>query len=350
MPKNLLRHLFLSGQAKEASYTYVKDVHVNRPEPPVRDPEAHRQRLSRELAAIWAKAEQERGARSAVQKRTKDGVYIQFEGASDSDLPWTSLEDQRQGIRLLNVQESPAAGISPGSILATVYFPAGKELAFLKKLDEYQEKGQGRLVACLEHLRIAVLESFWCDDPNLMPSGETPQWCEIWLRHDADTNEEADLVLKSFKERAEELELLMRPGILRFPERSVVLCHASRNQLRELVESFEFIAEFRRAKETPSFFMQISNEDRTAFARNLLSRIEPITNAPVAVLVLDTGVNNGHMLLRPALQDSDCHAVKQPWGGHDHHGHGTLMCGLAAFGDLAEALDSTGPFPLQFCL
>ena len=59
-------------------------------------------------------------------------------------------------------------------------------------------------------------------------------------------------------------------------------------------------------------------------------------------MILDHGVNNGHRLLQPILADEDCHTVKAEWGIADDHGHGTLMAGTAAYGDLLEALQSEG--------
>jgi len=41
------------------------------------------------------------------------------------------------------------------------------------------------------------------------------------------------------------------------------------------------------------------------------------------------------------------HACKPQWGVADHDGHGTEMAGIAAYGDLREALASTGPIELR---
>ena len=60
----------------------------------------------------------------------------------------------------------------------------------------------------------------------------------------------------------------------------------------------------------------------------------------VYVCILDTGVNNGHLLLRPVLSDEDCIVYEDSWGTHDHDGHGTNMAGLVVFGNLQEALEN----------
>jgi len=68
------------------------------------------------------------------------------------------------------------------------------------------------------------------------------------------------------------------------------------------------------------------------------------------VTVLDSGVSNGHLLLAPVLVDDDCHAVNPDWGTTDHDGHGTAMCGLASYGDVQYALESTEEVHIAHCL
>jgi hypothetical protein len=135
-----------------------------------------------------------------------------------------------------------------------------------------------------------------------------------------------------------------------FPERTVLLGRATREQLVNLIESSPDIAEFRRAKETARFFLELENRDQTEWVNDLRSRLRANPEANVAVCVLDTGANSGHTLLQPVLADADCHAVEPDWGVNDHHGHGTLMCGVAAFGDLVEALQHSHPIRVDHCL
>ena len=63
----------------------------------------------------------------------------------------------------------------------------------------------------------------------------------------------------------------------------------------------------------------------------------------VSICILDTGVNNGHELIAPVLSDRDCHTVNLDWGVDDKEGHGTLMSGLALYGDFQEVLESQSP-------
>ena len=288
----------------------------------------------------------------AVSMPAKDGVYVEFEGAPGHDLVTKSLEDRRAGIRLLNVYTVRSEGEPTQEITrATVFIPTGKQDHFLKKINEYAQeqtsKGNPKhatLVQSVEDMRLAVLESFWRDELSLLPQETTAVWCEIWLQG-AD-----DGVEQRFRETAAALNMDVQTRSLRFPERTVLLCRTTREQLVILIESSPDIAEFRRAKETARFFLELENREQTEWVNDLSSRLRINPSPTVAVCILDTGTNNGHALLRPVLADADCHAVEPGWGVNDHQGHGTLMCGIAAFGDLTYALQHIHPLQVDHCL
>lgn len=317
-----------------------------------RDRQAHSAKLQDQWAAIWAKAKEQEEARTAVSMPTRDGVYVAFEGAPGYDLDTKSLEDRRAGIRLLNVS-TVRSGSAPEQEItrATVFIPKGEHEHFLKKIRQYAEeetlKGNPKnaaLVQSVEEIRLAVLESFWCDAPSLLPREKEVVWCEIWLRGTEESVE------RRFRETAEALGLDVHVRSLRFPERTVLLGRATREQLAGLIESSPDIAELRRAKETAHFFLELENKEQTEWVNDLCSRLQVDPEAKVAVCILDTGANNGHPLLQPLLSDADCQAVEPEWNVDDHQGHGTLMCGVAAFGDLVEALRHDRPIRVAHCL
>jgi len=317
-----------------------------------RNRQSHSAKLQEQWAAIWAKAKEQKESRTAVSMPTKDGIYVEFEGAQGYDLVTKSLENRPAKIRLLNVytissQDDPQQKITR----ATVFIPPGKQEYFLKKINEYaqQETKKGNyknatLVQSVEDMRLAVLESFWRDDLGLLPQETAAVWCEIWLQG---TDEDVE---DRFRRTATALELDVQDRSLRFPERTVLLGKATREQLANLIESSPDIAEFRRAKETARFFLELENKDQTQWVNDFRARLRISHDPNVAVCILDTGANNGHALLQPVLADADCHTVEPHWRVNDDNGHGTLMCGVAAFGDLAEALQHNHPIRINHCL
>ena len=116
-----------------------------------------------------------------------------------------------------------------------------------------------------------------------------------------------------------------------FVDRLVILVRGTREQLAKGVEVLGTIAEVRKAKTTAEFFSALTPSEQHEWGDELLERVSlPPAGSPVVGL-LDTGVNRGHPLLAPLIQENDCQSLKPAWGVHDSHrdGHGTQMAGLA---------------------
>jgi len=344
-------HIFLREAQKTEEFTTPRGGGSQKGIPQ-RDRQLHSAKLQNQWSTIWARAKEQKESRTAVSMPTSDGFYIEFEGAPGHELVTKSLEDRRAGIRLLNVYTiSPENDPKEEITRATVFIPSGKQDHFLKKIEEYAQKETKKgnpkhaaLVQSIEDIRLAILESFWRDDLRLLPQGTTAVWCEIWLR------ETDDDVEQRFRGTASTLDFEVQARSLSFPERTVFLGKTTREQLTNLIKSSPDIAEFRRAKETARFFLELDNRDQTEWVNDLSSRLRTNPDATVAVCVLDTGANNGHVLLQPVLADVDCHTVEPDWGIKDHNGHGTLMCGVAAFGDLTKVLQHCHPIGIDHCL
>jgi hypothetical protein len=129
-----------------------------------------------------------------------------------------------------------------------------------------------------------------------------------------------------------------------FPERIVTLVNATLQQMEDSLVLLNTVAELRRAKETAAFFTTLEPEDQALLKDDLLSRSNfPSPGAKVPyVCILDTGVNRGHPLLAPSLESEDVLSIDPDNGGDDRDGHGTGMAGLALWGDLGIALESSG--------
>lgn len=345
-------HIFLHDVQQVTAYKIPGNPRGPQGKFPERDPLAHSIRLQEQWAAIWARANEEQATRKAVSMPVKDGIYIEFEGAAGYELVTKSLESQKSGIRLLNVRHDTEQIITR----ATVFIPSGKQKLFLKKIAEYaQEQNKygnpkhDKLMRSVQDMRLAVLDSFWIDQRELLPQGDLSVWCEIWLQGDAEKIEKKEIEQR-FRDIALFLGIEVKERTLRFPERAVLLGKATREQLVNLIASSPDIAEFRRAKETARFFLELENRDQTEWLADLCARLRINPEANVAVCVLNTGVNNGHDLLAPVLADEDRHTVNQDWGLNDHDGHGTLISGVVAFGDLTVVLPESHQIHIDHCL
>jgi len=340
MARDYLPHIFLTDSGKTHPYTRPK-TRGSKPLIPKRDRGQHSQKIREALDKAWREARQKTEERTAVSIPTKDGIYLEFQSQAGKDLVTKSLESLTSGIRLLNIKIDNTSEVPVTT--ATVYVPGNKEGYFLKKVGKYAEeetpKGKPKnapLINSIEDIRLAILESsFWQDSASLLPGGKA-EWCEVWL------SSEVDEVKNSFCHLADVLNIEYGEGALKFPELTIILIKATSAQLANLIEASPDIAEFRRAKETARFFMELENKDQIKWAQELRARLSVKKDSKIAVCILDTGANNGHLLLQPILKDGDLHSFNPEWGCEDHDGHGTLMCGIAAYGDLQKALERQG--------
>ena len=345
MAQRFFKHIFLPNAPIVRNFTSVS-ARGHEPQIPFREKDKHSKYLTERLKLAWQQADQE----LAVTHKEREGIYIEFESDPGMDLITKSLEDLRsKKIRLLNVRTENDG--EKDVTYATVYVANDKRKFFLDKIEEYATKvtrsgkiKNQKLINSIADIRKAILvESFWQGGKELIPT-DAKAWCEVWLSSDKDA------VLQRFEELLGQEEIEKASGFIRFPERLVKLIFASKKQLERLTTISDDIAEYRRAKETTDFWIKMENNEQAQWVKDLLTRCRSESNPRVAVCILDTGVNNGHPLLVPVLANQDCLSVEPAWGVDDHKGHGTLMAGLAAYGDLLECLSSADLIHLRHCL
>jgi hypothetical protein len=334
MPGERYKHIFLPGPTRTQGFTNPRRGGVS-PRIPDRDRGQHSDYLLQRLAETWAEVEE----RQAVVHVERHGAYIEFVGEPGFDLVVQSLEALRSGIRLQNVR-TEGEGESERTF-ATVYVPHKKRGHFLKKIESYATEVDKRskkpknanLINSISDIRLAVLESFWPTEEKSLIPADAPEWVEVWLSTDQEEP------LTSFEELLRMLKLQSSEGSLKFPERSVKLIRADRTQLNQVIDASDDIAEFRLAKEVATFYIVLENREQMDLVRKLLNRCSFDSSTGVSICILDSGVNNGHPLIKPVLADDDLHSVREDWGVSDHNGHGTLMAGAAAYGDLMSLLN-----------
>lgn len=347
MERKRLKHIFIERQPEKPKFTSPQSGGGGKI--PERDRKAHYNRLVR----AFDKAKKADINRKTKVIATRKGVYIDFIGEPTYSLPLNSLEDMRsKKMRVLNIQKDTENNVER----ATVYVEHSHISKFLKKLDEYiddnKNTGKGypknrKLVNGIADIKAAVLESFWQSDKFLIPD-EYAQWCEVWLRTD---NAEPDDCVKEFNDILASLKIEQSTNSIHFPERSVLLVNANRQQLESLLMNSDNIAEFHYGRDL-SFFLDLPSYEQTQWIDDLKERIELPEDQNNCICILDRGINNKHPLIQPVLSDDDMHAVDPSWGTYDHdpHGHGSGMAGIAIYGDLLRALSSSEKVPLTHIL
>ncbi len=310
MPKEYYKHIILQKDPEQTLYT---SLHQRGEEKniPKRNRQSHSGFLMRKLEQAWKESENEQ----AVYHSTRSGVYLEFKSDPGADLITKSLEVMRSHkVRLLNVRtlKDTVVDSSTGeekereTTYATVYVANEKRNYFFDRIEKYANEIDSRsgkpknynLVNSIGDIRKALLiDSFWQDNPKLIPE-TSPRWCEVWLSNDTEE------VIDRFERLLEQMKIESKPGKIRFPERTVKVIKANKEQLEQLTRLSDDIAEYRRAKETAEFWTSLSNKEQAEWVKELLERLRVNEDSHVSVCILDTGVNNGHPLISPLLNNS----------------------------------------------
>lgn len=338
------RHFILTGVTTTEQFRSPRQVRDRSPVPN-RDRQRHGRALLEQVEALQTEMTTARMAQEQAGLDGGFGLQVEFESFPDIELAFESLARERSGIELLNVRHEAQR------TLATVFVPDGKLEHFEGLIRDYLEEkrdrnGQARdhkrLINAIREIRAATLRALWTDDSEVFPvSDQESFWWEVWLPIRGDRVG----TVTTFRRIAGAQNLRVAPGELRFPERTVLLVYGSADQMSRSVVMLNSIAELRRAKETAEFFDALPPEEQSEWLDEFLRNAEfagPDQSSPY-VCLLDTGVNNGHPLIAPALADPDLHTVEPAWGTADTEGHGTAMAGLALAGNLTEVLISTEP-------
>ncbi|EQA64617.1 S8 family peptidase [Leptospira alexanderi] len=339
-------HLFLKNRAQFISYTYPGVV-IDPFSVPNRIRSKHGKKLRGELSSIQNEADELSKKREEIGLQKQRGITVEIEGVPGYELRKISLDNSI--FQLLSVHTKKING----KILeiAVVFIPDGSLSKFIKKIDEYlklNNKKSGlpnnnNLIASIETIRKAALDSLWTDAPSLFPKNDLPVWWEVWLATRQDLEED---VLDFFSINAKAFNLNIRPGSIKFPERYVILVNGRKSDLAASFDMLNCISELRKPKGTAHFFITAPQSEQVQWSHELIERlITPPEDSP-AVCLLDTGVNHGHPLIEQFISEDCILSVKTDWDGSDSNGHGSGMAGIALFGDLFEKLIDTQDIPI----
>lgn len=326
------RHFILTGTATSAAYTPTGGGGGSFDSPPRPERRSHGEKLLRQLAAA------EQVAKRRLEKEpTRQGLQfipLEFEESSVFAMALERLESDRRDVRVLNVR---TVG---GRQRYLVAVPDAQVDHFASKFREYitddTKKGVPKnepLASGINDIQPGDLGGYWTDSDERLPDANERFWWEAWLETRGGVDVET-----WFRETAVRQNIRLSDQSVMFPERIVILAFATFAEWEQFPGLLQHLAEFRRANVVTSEFLQLSPSDQSEFIAELLGRTTfADANAP-AVCLLDTGVNRGHPLLAPALDEANAQAWRAEWTPADRKGHGTEVAGLALYGDLANVL------------
>jgi hypothetical protein len=345
-------HLVLSQTSQSKEYTAHSLGGGSKPVVPELPRNQHGTSLLAQLEAVKPIIEQVSQAQRDLGLESGLGLQIQFEGGFDVELAFESLGNDPKRIELLSVQKNG------DSTIANVYVPDGKLDHFEKYITAYLEEKKDKngkpndhrnLIDTISTIRAAELRALWTDDLDVLPESKNEQfWWEVWLTNKGNR----ELAAADFTKLANAVGCTVSDSRVDFPERTVVLMYGSENQFSQSVMTLNCVAELRRAKDTAEFFDGMDNEEQHEWQADLLARttFPNLHDNTPRICLIDSGVNNGHSLLAPVIQAADLYTVRPGWGVDDESNHGTGLAGIAAYGDLTDALATNSPIQIDVLL
>ncbi|RZJ89151.1 MAG: S8 family peptidase [Chryseobacterium sp.] len=340
-------HLFLEKVFTSQQFTTTQKGNSSKSFPH-RSREEHGNMLLEAITEIWREHHSEGMLRKERGMPAVDGEYLTFTSAANHNLQLSSLDSN--GARLLNVK----CDTENNEQIATVFIPESKIGGLVKKVEEYltenlkykgEDTGKPKnqpLIDTIEKIERATIENLWSSSVEFLP-GHEPIWCEIWLDTEIIDPKQ---VISTLHEICSIFKIQFRDDYFVFPQRTIAVVKTNYTQLLELIKSFPFIAEVRKTEEVNSFWLNQITTEREDWIEHALANVT-FTRNNNFVSILDSGINNGHRLLSPILDDIDMHAADIAWGKYDNGGHGTRMAGVVAYGNLNTLLESTNPIQLN---
>lgn len=346
MPATTLTHLRFSAPVERLNFS--GDGRSKPKALVARDRAGHAASLQSQLTTIDSAFEMIAAERRQNQLSSEFGLILNVMSEPDYPLAFTSLENTGRGsapsIVLLNVRReyTPQGEVTK----AAVFVPYGQLKVLIKKVEDFATKNSKdrkgnitgprheTLLANIASISTAAFNALWTD-PEQPPLADALAWFEFWIRRDDDRWE------TQLKHEFTALNLEFPRLKLNLPEHVIIVARATRQMIESSLDLLNTLSEIRLARPCSVGLTDLSEIEQEEWIDEALERIHWPTDDAPAVCLIDSGVNRGHPLIEPLLNDGDCETVFADGDRSDDMRHGTPMAGLAAFGDIRRLMLST---------
>ncbi|MCK5543894.1 MAG: hypothetical protein KAI35_01685, partial [Desulfobulbaceae bacterium] len=225
------RHFLLGGLADTEPFSPPKRRFDSVPIP-APDRQSHGTGLLQQIERIKPTMAAACEAQSEMGLEEGLGLQVEFESFPGIELAFESLARDRSGIELMNVRHEG------NRTYATIFVPDGKLVHFERLLQDYLQERRNKADRALDHkalintiqkIRAAGIRALWTDAHEVFPDRDDEAfWWEVWLP----VRKDRLATISSFRRLAEMQEIRVAEAVLEFPERTVLLVHASKEQLQ----------------------------------------------------------------------------------------------------------------------
>lgn len=312
--------------------------------------ETHGKRLIEDIEAAFAQAQKMQDSQDLAPELKANGTYLTLEGAEvefglklDSLTRTAKSRTNTKKAQWILLSTHPATKNSPER--ATIWVADEFKRKFLKLFQDYLTKSTSKgnpenseLVANISRVRSTLLEDLWTS--KFTPTYRELTWWELWLDRHRERPGLFERITRELGIEASDQRIVIDNSV-------VVRVRAIWNDLLPLIETDLPLTEIR----CPSFIdtlEDLTDGEQLEYVSDLLTRIIPAPPEAPAVCHLDSGIFRTHTLIEGSLASGDQRSIFPNSSGHDPHGHGTSMAGIALYGQhLDRLLEGTQLVHLQ---
>lgn len=326
------KHFFLSNNIAEARDFSPRNLRPGNHSLPTRDRAEHGQMVKGQYETAVNQAISRLEERENQGQPVANGIYVDLK--MDKSFIPNSLgkQDSPKGATIMKVTDNG----DENDVDVTVYVKKDKKDWLKNKVDDYSCKNTAKGKPCNERLIVPINGVVATDIRTLYVSAEEFETIpkegsyiyELWMSHSKENSQER------IENTLHQLDIEKMAEPLLFDGVDVWLIKSTKQQLCTLPLSLGYI-EGIRPYHKPSILTS-SNPEKREWSELIKGEITYDEDADVIVGILDSGVNNAHELLKPALPDERMDVAIGVLEATDKTDHGTGMAGLALLGDLAN--------------
>lgn len=326
------KHFFLSNNIAEARDFSPRNLRPGNHSLPTRDRAEHGQMVKGQYETAVNQAISRLEERENQGQPVANGIYVDLK--MDKSFIPNSLgkQDSPTGATIMKVTDNG----DENDVDVTVYVKKDKKDWLKNKVDDYSCKNTAKGKPCNERLIAPINGVVATDIRTLYVSAEEFETIpkegsyiyELWMSHSKENSQER------IENTLHQLGIEKMAEPLLFDGVDVWLIKSTKQQLCTLPLSLGYI-EGIRPYHKPSILTS-SNPEKREWSELIKGEITYDEDADVIVGILDSGVNNAHELLKPALPDERMDVAIGVLEATDKTDHGTGMAGLALLGDLAN--------------
>lgn len=324
--------LFVAESGEHMAFSPPKQGRSANSEYPYDNRVVHANRILQQFDEVLEETLQEKIKRiSLMTKSGKDFPVERLNSSQMELLDWREVEDGH---------------------VATVLLPKKAASELRKKITDFRDTEETKkpknedFVGRIESVQRAIPDWYWKDAVVVLPEDEEI-WVEIWL-----TRRNGETEAKAFLSLCESNEIIHGKTPLCFPEYLIYTIRASKSKLAVLTVNLDSVKQCRACRELTSLVTYSTPAEQVLWSRHIIERLKlPATDSP-RVCILDSGCNR-HPILDPLIQKGALLCANEGLSSSDMNGHGTLMAGVAAYGNLNHIMmNADGPIyphPIESC-